>query len=140
MVNKIEDVELVKQTINAALETISEKAGFGPREQYKALRGLAFQAFGQLIESGEFKQLVKDAQLNAKDLPRGWGMVSQADREATEDDEAEEKPAKKAAARKAPAKKASTKAAVLEDDEDEADEAPAKPAARRRRPARKSAE
>lgn len=139
MANKIEDVELVKQTINAALETISEKAGFGPREQYKALRGLAFQAFGQLIESGEFKQLVKDAQLNAKDLPRGWGMVSQADREATEDDEAEEKPAKKAPAKK-PAKKASTKAAVLEDDEDGEDEAPAKPAARRRRPARKSAE
>lgn len=132
MANKIEDVELVKQTINAALETISEKAGFGPREQYKALRGLAFQAFGQLIESGEFKQLVKDAQLNAKDLPRGWGMVSQADREAAEGDEAEEKPVKK------PVKKASAKKAAPV--EDEGNEEEAKPAARRRRPARKSAE
>lgn len=127
MANAIDDVEAVKQTINAALETISEKAGFGPREQYKALRGLAFQAFGQLIEAGEFKQLVKDAQLNAKHLPRGWGMTSQADREAAESDEVEEKPAKKAPA------KAKAKAAV---EADEADEAPAK----KRRPRRASAE
>lgn len=136
MANAIEDVEAVKQTVNEALETISEKAGFGPREQYKALRGLAFQAFGQLIESGEFKQLVKDAQLNAKHLPRGWGMTSQADREAAAAaEEVEEAPAKKTAAKKAPAKK-STRAAVLEDEV--AEEAPKRTA--RRRPARKSAE
>lgn len=121
MANAIEDVEAVKQTINEAIETISEKAGFGPREQYKALRGLAFQAFGQLIEAGEFKQLVKDAQLNAKHLPRGWGMVSQAEREAAE--EVEEAPAKKAPAKKAPAKKAEA-----------TEEAP-----KRRRPRRSSA-
>lgn len=133
MANAIEDVEAVKTTINDALEAISEKAGFGPREQYKALRGLAFQAFGQLIESGEFKQLVKDAQLNAKHLPRGWGMTSQADREAAE--EAEEKPAKKTSkkaaaepAAKAPAKR--TKKVVAEEAE-EAEEAP-----RKRRPRR----
>lgn len=124
MANQIEDVESVKATINTAIETVSEKLGFGPREQYKALRGLAFQAFGQLIESGEFKQLVKDAQLNAKHLPRGWGMVSQADREAAE--EVEETPVKKAPAKKAPAKKA----AATEDE----------PAPKRRRPARRSAE
>ena len=120
MANAIEDVEAVKTTINDALETISEKAGFGPRESYKALRGLAFQAFGQLIESGEFKQLVKDAQLNAKHLPRGWGMISQADREAAEAEETDEKPAKKKAA---PA-------------EDEAEEAPAP---KKRRPRRAAA-
>lgn len=125
MANAIEDVEAVKATINDALETISEKAGFGPREQYKALRGLAFQAFGQLIESGEFKQLVKDAQLNAKHLPRGWGMTSQAEREAAETEEVEEKPAKKTAKR--PAKKAAAVEA-----EEEVEEAPKK----RRRPAR----
>lgn len=134
MANAIDDVEAVKQTINDALETISEKAGFGPREQYKALRGLAFQAFGQLIEAGEFKQLVKDAQLNAKHLPRGWGMVSQADREEAAE-EVTEAPVKKTAAKKAPAKK-STRAAVLEDEVVE--EAPKRTA--RRRPARKSAE
>lgn len=132
MANAIEDVDAVKQTINDALETISEKAGFGPREQYKALRGLAFQAFGQLIESGEFKQLVKDAQLNAKHLPRGWGMTSQADREAAETDEVEEAPVKRAS-KKPVAKKPSKKAAA--EPEADADEAPAKPA-RRRRPAR----
>lgn len=129
MANAIEDVEAVKQAINEALETISEKAGFGPREQYKALRGLAFQAFGQLIESGEFKALVKDAQLNAKHLPRGWGMVSQADREEAGDvDEAEEKPAKKTKAA-APAKKA--KAAPAEEAEESDDEAPKKRRPRR---------
>lgn len=132
MANAIEDVEAVKTTINDALETISEKAGFGPREQYKALRGLAFQAFGQLIESGEFKQLVKDAQLNAKHLPRGWGMTSQADREAAEADEVDEKPAAKAA----PAKKASAKKAAPAEEEAEADEAPAP---KKRRPRRAAA-
>lgn len=136
MANAIEDVEAVKQTINAALESISEKAGFGPREQYKALRGLAFQAFGQLIESGEFKALVKDAQLNAKHLPRGWGMTSQADREAAETGEAEEAPVKKAT--KKPAAKKAAKAEVVEEAATD-EEAPAKPA-RRRRPARRSAE
>ena len=134
MANAIEDVEAVKQTINEALETISEKAGFGPREQYKALRGLAFQAFGQLIESGEFKALVKDAQLNAKHLPRGWGMTSQADREAAEAaeaDEVEEKPAAKKPAAKKPAAKRAAKPAVEADEE----EAPAK----KRRPRRPAA-
>lgn len=132
MANAIEDVEAVKTTINDALETISEKFGFGPREQYKALRGLAFQAFGQLIESGEFKQLVKDAQVNAKHLPRGWGMTSQADREAAEAEETEEKPAKKTTAKKAaPAKKAAAKKAAPA--EEEADEAPAPKKGRRPR-------
>ena len=135
MANAIEDVEAVKTTINDALETISEKFGFGPRESYKALRGLAFQAFGQLIESGEFKQLVKDAQLNAKHLPRGWGMASQADREAAEAEEVDEKPAKKKpAAKAAPAKKAAAKKATPA--EDEADKAPAP---KKRRPRRAAA-
>lgn len=135
MANAIEDVNAVKQTINEALETISEKAGFGPREQYKALRGLAFQAFGQLIEAGEFKQLVKDAQLNAKHLPRGWGMTAQADRAAAAE-EVEEAPVEKAApAKKAAAKKTSKKAAA-EAPAEEATEAPAK----RRRPRRAASE
>ena len=133
MANAIEDVDAVKQTINDALEAISEKAGFGPREQYKALRGLAFQAFGEFIEAGEFKQLVKDAQLNAKHLPRGWGMTSQADREAAETDEVEETAPVKKASKKPVAKKSSKKVAA--EPEADADEAPAKPA-RRRRPAR----
>lgn len=133
MANAIEDVEAVKTTIADALSTISEKFEFGPREEYKALRGLAFQAFGQLIESGEFKQLVKDAQLNAKHLPRGWGMVSQADREAAEADEPEEKPAKKTAkAKAAPAKKSTKKAAPVE----EAGEADEEAAPKKRRPRR----
>lgn len=127
MANAIEDVEAVKQAINEALEAVSEKAGFGPREQYKALRGLAFQAFGQLIEAGEFKQLVKDAQLNAKHLPRGWGMTSQADREAAAEAEAEAEEAP------APKKTAVKKAAAPAEEPAEEDEAP-KP--RRRRAAR----
>lgn len=130
MANAIENVDEVKETINSALKAISEKQGFGPREEYKALRGLAFQAFGQLIESGEFKQLVKDAQLNAKHLPRGWGMVSQADREAAEADGVENEPKPKAT-RKTAAKK-------VEEVEEVEEEAPAPK--KRRRPTRKSAE
>lgn len=131
MANTIEDVNAVKQAINEALETISEKAGFGPREQYKALRGLAFQAFGQLIEDGEFKQLVKDAQLNAKHLPRGWGMTAQADRAAAAE-EVEEAPVKKAKKAKKAVAEATPEAAPAE-------AAPAEAPAKRRRPRRAAA-
>lgn len=130
MANTIEDVNAVKQAINEALETISEKAGFGPREQYKALRGLAFQAFGQLIEDGEFKQLVKDAQLNAKRLPRGWGMTAQADRAAAAE-EVEEAPVKKA--------KKAKKAVAEATPEATPEAAPAEAPAKRRRPRRAAA-
>lgn len=130
MANAVENVEEVKQTINAAIEAVSEKQGFGPREQYKALRGLAFQAFAQLIEAGEFKQLVRDAQLNAKHLPRGWGMVAQGSAAEAEVE---------APAAKAPAKrKAKAKAAPVEADTEEAvvEAKPAPRAARRPRRAK----
>lgn len=125
MANKIEDVAGVRATINDTLKSISEDFGFGPREEYKALRGLAFQAFGQAIADGTFKQLVKDAKLNAKYLPRGWGMVPQAE-PVEEVEEVEEAPTKPTRTRRA------TKEAEPAKEVEEVEEATKRPTRARR--------
>lgn len=115
------DVEVTpKQTINEGISRFIEATGIdGQKARYKAQRAIAFQAFLEAIEDGDYDRLVDEAIANSDNLPAGWGLERTVAQE--------EAPApKKAAAKRAPAKKAAAKA-------------PAKAAARRR-PARKSAE
>ena len=89
------------------------------------MRAIAFQAFQNSIDAGEFDDLVDEAITNVDSLPSGWEI------ERGEKVEAPVKPvAKKAAAKpaatKAPAKTAAKPAA----------KAAAKPATTRKRPTR----
>jgi len=64
------------------------------KARYKAMRAIAWQAFVEAIEAGDFDALVERASANVDELPSGWELT--ADR--------------KLAAKAAPAKKAPVKA------------------------------
>lgn len=119
-----------KQIINEGITRAVESLGVDlQKSRYKAMRAIAFQAFLEAIESGDFDRLVDDAVANSDELPSGWEVERQ---EVAEAAPAKKAPAKKAPAKKAPAKKAPAAKA--------ADKAPvSKKAGARRRPARAAA-
>lgn len=102
-----------KQVVKAGIDAFVGKAGLdGGHHRYKAIRAIAYQAFSEAVDAGDFDGLVSRALKNADSLPIGWGLERSV---------AAEKPAPKAKA--APAKKAAAKAPA---------KAAAKPAARKR--------
>ena len=112
-----------KQIIGEGIAAVIEATGIDvQKNRYKAMRAIAFQAFSEAIEAGDFEALVDRAIANVDTLPAGWEI------ERPVKDEAPAKPAAKKAApaaKAAPAKKApATKAA------------PAKAATARKRPTR----
>jgi hypothetical protein len=42
------------------------------KKRYKAMRAIAYQAFSEAIERGDFESLVDRALANLDSLPRGW--------------------------------------------------------------------
>jgi hypothetical protein len=104
-----------KQLINEGIVAVIEATGIDvQKNRYKAMRAIAFQAFTEAIESGDFDDLVQRAIANVDSLPSGW-EIERGEREAPA---AKASPKAKAAPRKAAAK------------------APAKAAPARKRPAR----
>lgn len=94
-----------KQVIGDGIARVIEATGIDvQKNRYKAMRAIAFQAFSEAIEAGDFDALVDRALENIDELPSGWEI----ERSATDAAPAPA-PAKKAAAK--PAAKASTKAA-----------------------------
>jgi ribosomal protein L12E/L44/L45/RPP1/RPP2 len=91
-------VETAEQTpleiVNAGIMQVIEAHGIDiQKARYKAMRAIAWQAFIESIETGDFEELVNRASGNVDDLPAGWELTAQ------------HKPAAKAAsAKKAPAK------------------------------------
>lgn len=93
-----------KQAINEGIDRVLAESGVGVQHaRYKAMRAIAFQAFTEAIDAGDFDGLVDRAIANVDNLPSGWEL---------EKPEAAEKPAPKAkaTAAKAPAKTAAKKA------------------------------
>jgi ribosomal protein S3AE len=106
-----------KQLINEAIGRVVEAHGIDvQKNRYKAMRAIAFQAFQEAIDSGDFDGLVERAIANIDELPSGWEIERVAKDEA---------PAKAAPKAKAPVKKAAPAKAAA-----------AKAATTRRRPAR----
>lgn len=104
-----------KQIISDGIVRVVEATGVDvQKNRYKAMRAIAFQAFSEAIESGDFDELVERAIANADSLPAGWGL----ERTVAEEKAAKAAPAKKAAAAKpatkAPAKRAAKGAATAE--------------------------
>ena len=92
-------VETAEQTpleiVNAGIMQVIEAHGIDiQKARYKAMRAIAWQAFVEAIEAGDFDALVERASANVDELPSGWELT--ADR--------------KLAAKAAPAKKAPVKA------------------------------
>jgi hypothetical protein len=86
------------------------------KSKYKAMRAIAWQAFVEAIEAGDFDALVERASANVGDLPAGWELdaarkpapKATAKKPAPVKAEAAEKPAP---TKKAPAKKPAAKPA-----------------------------
>lgn len=98
-----------KQVINEGIAAVIEATGIDvQKNRYKAMRAIAFQAFSEAIDAGDFDGLVERAIANIDELPAGWEIERPAK------DEAPAKPAKAAPAKATPAKRparASAKAA-----------------------------
>lgn len=94
-----------KQVIGEGIARVIEVTGIDvQKNRYKAMRAIAFQAFQESIESGDFDALVDRALENIDSLPAGWEI----ERSAT--DTPAPAPVKKAAAK--PATKVATKPAA----------------------------
>ena len=122
----------VTQFINESIVRVIEATGINiQKNRYKAMRAIAFQAFIESIEVGDFDNLVDRAIENVYSLPAGWEIERVETVEALIE-RAEAEVAK--AAKKAPAKEVAP-APIKETAKAEAATAPAKtatPAKRRR--------
>lgn len=90
----------LKQIVNDGIAAVIEAHGIDvQKNRYKAMRAIAWQAFVESIEAGDFDGLVDRAIANVDELPTGWEIEKPAHEEP--------KPVAKAApAKKAPAAKA----------------------------------
>lgn len=144
---QVEETNTMKAEIEAGISKFVEATGLdNQKARYKAQRAIAFQAFSELVESGEFDALIDRALENINELPSGWTISGRAGKPAKKTEEPEAEPEEE----------------IIEDDDiededlDDADEVEAeeeeekpapkkatkkpsakKPAARRRRTARK---
>ena len=90
----------LKQIVNEGILAVIEAHGIDvQKNRYKAMRAIAWQAFVESIEAGDFDGLVDRAIANVDELPTGWEIEKPAHEEP--------KPVAKAApkAKAAPAEK-----------------------------------
>lgn len=99
-----------KQIINEGIVAVIDATGIDvQKNRYKAMRAIAFQAFSEAIEAGDFDALVERAIANVDDLPSGWEIERvAAEAPAKPAPKAKAAPAKKAPAAKATPAKATT--------------------------------
>ena len=106
----------VTQFINESIVRVIKATGINiQKNRYKAMRAIAFQAFIESIEAGDFQELVDRAIENVYSLPAGWEIERAETVEALiERVEAEvAKPAKKAPVKKTPVKTAKAPAKAI---------------------------
>ena len=83
-----------KQIISESIVRVIEATGINiQKNRYKAMRAIAFQAFIESIEAGDFYNLVERAIDNVYSLPAGW-EIERVEAEVA-------KPAKKAPVKEA---------------------------------------
>ncbi|QYW01501.1 hypothetical protein SEA_STORMBREAKER8_39 [Microbacterium phage Stormbreaker8] len=120
----------LKQIVNDGILAVIEAHGIDvQKNRYKAMRAIAWQAFVESIEAGDFDGLVDRAIANVDELPTGWEIEKPAHEEP--------KPVAKAApAKKAPAAKATAEKPAPAKRAPRASAAKAPAASARKRPAR----
>lgn len=98
-----------KQLINEGIVAVIEATGIDvQKNRYKAMRAIAFQAFSEAIEAGDFDALVERAIANVDDLPSGWEIERVAAEAPAKPTPKAKAPVKKAPAAKATPAKATT--------------------------------
>ena len=71
------------QIVNGGIAKVIEAHGIDvQKNRYKAMRAIAWQAFVERIEAGEFDALVQRASANVNELPSGWEIEPPAKRAA----------------------------------------------------------
>ncbi|GAT74858.1 ABC transporter [Microbacterium sp. HM58-2] len=61
------------QVVNDSIMQVIETHGINvQKNRYKAMRAIAWQAFVESIEAGDFEALVQRASANVDALPSGW--------------------------------------------------------------------
>jgi len=120
----------LKQIVNEGILAVIEAHGIDvQKNRYKAMRAIAWQAFVESIEAGDFDGLVDRDIANVDELPTGWEIEKPAHEEP--------KPVAKAApAKKAPAAKATAEKPAPAKRAPRASAAKAPAASARKRPAR----
>lgn len=90
---QVEETTTLKSEIEAGISKFVEATGLdNQKARYKAQRAIAFQAFSELVESGEFDALIDRALENINELPSGWTISGRAGKPAKKTEEPEAEP------------------------------------------------
>lgn len=74
-----------QQIVNEGIVRVVAAHGIDvQKSRYKAMRAIAWQAFVEAIEAGDFDALVKRASANVGALPSGWEIEATTDAVRTE--------------------------------------------------------
>lgn len=96
------------EIVNAGIMQVIEAHDINvQKNRYKAMRAIAWQAFVESIEAGDFDALVERASGNVHSLPSGWELEAPA-KAAPKAPVKTATPARKAPAKAAPAKGTTT--------------------------------
>lgn len=111
-VEEVEALELL-DIVDAAIKQVVAAHGINiQKARYKAMRAIAWQAFTESIEAGDFEALTERAIANAGNLPSGWELQAVDKRAERTGQTSKAAPTPKApatkTARKAPAKRTAT--------------------------------
>lgn len=74
-IETVEDVEAADllQLVNDGIMQVIDAHGINvQKNRYKAMRAIAWQAFIESLEAGDFDRLVERAIANVDNLPSGW--------------------------------------------------------------------
>lgn len=140
---EVEKEPTMKALIEAGISRFVEETSINNQKaRYKAQRAIAFQAFKELVEAGEFDALVDRALENIAELPSGWTLDAAPTKKTKKTEKKEEKPAVEEVEEDEELEEdepAEVEEAELVEDEpeEEPEEKPVKKPVRRRRPVRK---
>lgn len=78
---EVEETANYKSLIDNMIDKVVKETGVeGQKNRQKAMRAIAYQAFCELIDSGQFSSVTIRALENAENLPHGWKLFPEMKR------------------------------------------------------------